>query len=173
MARDLLDGRGGWLAVTTHSHREEFAARNLAQQGFTTYCPRIIKRIRHARRICDAPRPLFPGYIFAENCADQSRLRSLLSTYGVRSVVWSGETPARLPASFIAGLKAREAGGIIQTPATPFQPGQYVAINGGPFDGVTAQIVEIRESDRVLVLLNLLQQQTKVLLDSKTLELRG
>ena len=171
MTEDLPGGPGSWLVVTTHSHREEFAAVNLAQQGFTTYCPMIVKRIRHARRICDASRPLFPGYIFAESCG-RSRLRSLLGTYGVRSVVWSGETPARLPDTFVAGLKARETGGVIQGTETALKPGQRVEINGGPFDGLIAQIVEIRESDRVLVLLNLLQRETKVFLDSAALELR-
>ena len=37
--------------------------------------------------------------------------------------------------------------------AVPFKLGQSVTINGGPFEGLVGQILEIRESNRVLLLL--------------------
>ena len=88
---------------------------------------------------------------------------------GCASVVCHGETPALLPRRFCGKLKAREVDGAIQKPEIPFKPGQSVAINGGPFDGLVGQILEIRESDRVLLLLNLLNQQTRVHVDAKML----
>jgi transcription antitermination factor NusG len=145
-----------WLAVTTHAHRESFAAANLLQQDFAVYCPTTVKRIRHARRIHDAARPLFPGYIFAAACA-RERLRQLFSTPGVRSIVLCGRYPAHVPGSFVDALRQREKNGIIELPKTKWQPGQQAAIEGGPFDGLVAQIIDIRESDRVLVLLDFLQ----------------
>ena len=63
--------------------------------------------------------------------------------------------------SFIAGLKAREQDGVIQKPAIDLQVGQQVVVEGGPLDGLVGKIIELREKDRVLVLLNLLHQQTK------------
>ena len=75
---------------------------------------------------------------------------------------FQGETPSLLPAGFVESLKAREVEGAIQKPEMPFKPGQSVAINGGPFDGLVGQILGIRESDRALLLLNLLNQQTRV-----------
>jgi transcriptional antiterminator RfaH len=156
--------------VTTHPHREDFAAGNLERQGFTVYCPKIMKRIRHARRIYDAARPLFPGYIFAESVSGRAHLRSLLGTHGVRSVVLSGQVPARLPGRFVEALKAREAEGVIVRSENPLVPGLQVAIEGGPFDGLAAQIVAIGEYDRVLVLLHFLQQKTKVYIDAKALK---
>ena len=86
----------------------------------------------------------------------------MLGTFGVRSVVCNGETPALLPSGFVEGLKAREVDGAIKKPETPFSPGQSVAINVG-------QILEIRESDRILLLLNLLNQQTRVHVETKML----
>ena len=56
-----------------------------------------------------------------------------------------------------------------RNPKSPFKPGQSVAINGGAFDGLVGQILEIRESDRVLLLLNLLNQQTRVHIETKML----
>ncbi len=129
----------------------------------------IVKRIKHARRVYDAKRPLFPGYIFVERPVQRHLWRPLLGTFGVRSVVCQGETPSLLPAGFVESLKAREVEGAIQKPEIPFRTGQSVAINGGPFDGLVGQILEIRESDRVLLLLNLLNQQTRVHVEAKML----
>ena len=158
-----------WIVLTTHPHREDFAIENLVRQDYEAYCPMIVKRIKHARRVYDAKRPLFPGYIFVERPAQRHLWRPLLGTFGVRSVVCNGETPSLLPAGFVESLKAREVDGAIQKPEMPFKPGQSVIINGGPFDGLVGQILEIRESDRVLLLLNILNQQTRVRVDTNML----
>jgi transcriptional antiterminator RfaH len=142
---------------------------NLARQSFHAYCPMTIQHIRHARRAYDAARPLFPGYLFVEQTDASQRWRPLNSTTGVRSLVMSGETPARLPAGFVENLKAREVNGSVCRPETPFQIGQRVTIQGGAFDGLIGQIVEMRDRDRVLVLLDLLNRQTRVDIDAKRL----
>ena len=150
-----------WVVLTTKHCCESLASENLGRQGYNFYCPMIIRRIRHARKAYDAPRPLFPGYIFVE-LGGNNRWRPILGTYGVRSIVRNGEVPALLPAEFVEGLKSREIDGAIRKPESPFQPGQAVAISGGPFDGLVGQILELRENDRVLLLLDLLNRQAKV-----------
>jgi transcriptional antiterminator RfaH len=128
-----------------------------------------VKRIRHARRAFDAKRPLFPGYIFVEHEDARHLWRPLLGTFGVRSLIRNGDKPALLPSGFVESLKAREIDGAIRKPEAMFKPGQVVTINGGPFDGLVGQILAIRESDRVLLLLDLLNQQTKVHVETKML----
>ena len=105
-----------WIVLTTHPHREDFAIENLVRQDYEAYCPMIVKRIKHARRVYDANRPLFPGYIFVERPVQRHLWRPLLSTFGVRSVVCHGETPSLLPAGFVESLRAREIDGAIQKP---------------------------------------------------------
>ncbi len=125
-----------------------------------------MKHIRHARRAYDAERPLFPGYIFAE----QPQLwRPLLSTVGVRAAVMNDGKPAKLPLGFIESLKAREVEGCICKHETPFRIGQQVTIQGGAFDGLIGQIMGMRTNDRILVLLDLLKRQTPVQIDAKRL----
>jgi transcriptional antiterminator RfaH len=160
---------GGWIVVSTHPHREDFAVENLQRQDFQVYCPRIMKHVRHARRAYDARRPLFPGYLFVERETMLHRWRSILGTFGVRSVICHGDTPALLPDGLVRGLKAREVDGVIQKPEAPFRTGQQVAVNGGPFDGVVGQIFELRDNDRVLLLLDILNQKTKLHIDAKRL----
>ncbi|MBL8564808.1 MAG: transcriptional activator RfaH [Hyphomicrobiaceae bacterium] len=153
------------MVVTTHRSREEYAAQNLERQGFTVYYPRIIKRVSHARRTYDTARPLFPSYLFvAHSAVEGSRWRTLLSTFGVRAVIRSGENPSLLTHAFVASLKAREVEGVLRLPEKPFAIGQEVRIQGGAFDGLVGTILELRENQRIVVLMRLLNQQSKVLL---------
>jgi transcriptional antiterminator RfaH len=157
-----------WLVLTTQPHREPFAIENLLRQNYNVYCPMIAKNIRHARRSYEAKRPLFPGYLFVEQ---QSPFfgRSLLGTYGVRSVVRCGDRPSFLPAGFIAGLRAREIDGAILSPKETLVPGQSVRIDGGAFDGLIGTIIEVRENDRVLLLLDFLNTQSKLNVEARML----
>jgi transcriptional antiterminator RfaH len=125
------------------------------------------KYVRHARRVYDVERPLFPGYLFVE-CKNPFTIRSINGTYGVRSIVRCGVTPAFIPASFIASLKAREVDGLIGK-RDALRPGQAVTIDGGPFDGLVGKILEVRESDRVLLLLDFINAPAKVNIDARML----
>jgi transcriptional antiterminator RfaH len=158
-----------WFVLATHAHREAEAMQHLTRQSFRAYCPMIVKHIRHARQNYDAPRPLFPGYVFVAQESAGQRWRPLRSTVGVSSLLMSGEAPARLPAGFVESLKLREVNGNICRPETAFRIGQQVTIQGGAFDGLIGQIVAMREHDRILVLLDLLNRQTPVHIDAKRL----
>jgi transcriptional antiterminator RfaH len=154
------DGSGTWLVVNTRSHQEACASENLVRQEFHVYCPMISRRIRHARRAHDAPRPLFPGYIFVEHRPQQT-WRPILGTYGVKTLVRSGDRPSVLASGFIDALKARELGGVIRKPAAALEIGQRVAVQGGPLDGLIGEIIALRDKERVLVLLDLLDRETR------------
>jgi transcriptional antiterminator RfaH len=162
MKQDLQSSHGVWFVAATHPNREGLAMEHLERQSFNAYCPMITRRIRHARRAYDAKRPLFRGYIFVRQNGVDLSWRPALSTFGIRSIVMTGDKPAVLPAGFVESLQAREIDGCVAMPAMPFQIGQLVTIQGGPFDGLIGQIIDMREKDRVVVLLGLLRQQTRV-----------
>lgn len=151
-----------WVVVNTHAHREHIALENLVRQGFDAYCPMMRRRVRHARRTSDVLRPLFPGYLFTRINLDLQRWRPILSTYGVRSLVRCGEQLSFVDSGLIASLKAREVDGAIVRPTEPYRPGQQVRMRGGPFDGLVATIIAMDEKDRLLVLMDLLNQSVKV-----------
>ncbi len=150
-----------WIAVNTHPHREHIALENLMNQGFDVYCPMVERQVRHARRTRDVRRPLFPGYLFARIDL-AGRWRPILSTYGVRTLVRFGDQLSFVEDGLIDGLKAREVDGVIVKPTEPFRPGQQVRMQGGPFDGLVATIIELDEKDRLVVLMDLLNQSVKV-----------
>lgn len=151
-----------WAAINTHPHREHVAVENLVRQNFQAYFPRELKRVRHARRVQDVMRPLFPGYVFAQVSSELTMWRPILSTYGVRGLVRFGDRPAYVDGGFIEGLRAREVDGVIAKPAMPYRLGQEVRLNGGPFDGLIGRIIEMNDKDRLVLLTNLLQQDVRL-----------
>ena len=163
----IADAGTVWLVATTHPHSEAIAVENLVRQGFEPYCPMIRKRRAHARKVDTVLRPLFPGYVFIQLEAGNRRWRPILSTTGIRTLVRFGDEPAPLDARFILGLKAREEDGAIVRPATPYQVGQDVQIEGGPFDGLVARILSLEDRDRIVVLLDVMNRGVKAKLDSR------
>lgn len=163
----------GWFVVQTHPHREALAIENLKRQDFTVYCPLVRRRVRHARRAHDARRPLFPGYVFVADDAAAQRWRPILSTLGVRSLVRVGDRPGTLDGAFISALKAREVDGVIGLPDQDLKPGQRVVVQGGPMDGVIGTILETRESQRHLILLEFMNAPVKAQVEQRNLRLVG
>jgi transcriptional antiterminator RfaH len=92
--------------------------------------------------------------------------RPILSTFGVRAVIRFGERPAFVDDGFIEGLRAREVDGVIAKPATPYRVGQEIRLRGGPFDGLIARIIEMKDKDRLVVLMNLLNQDVRLKVSS-------
>lgn len=153
---DAKDAPSSWAVVNTHANQEHIALEHLARQKFVAYCPVILRRRAHARRVESVPRPLFPGYLFARVDLASGGWRPILSTVGVRNLVRFGQSLGVIDDGFICELRAREKDGVIVRPEAPYQVGQKVRLTG-PFDGVIATILELGEKERLTVLLNLLQ----------------
>ena len=160
---------GRWLVVKTHTHKEEVAAQSLQRLSFSTYLPVVQRRIRHARRVRDVRRPLFPGYLFVDVTGDDSAWRSIRSAFGVRQLVRAGTELAFLPGSVIDGIRCREVDGVIRKPACAFIVGQHVRLQGEAFDGLVATIIEMDEKQRFVVLMNWLNQSVRVRLEADRL----
>src|SRR5262245_54464075 len=107
------DGGRCWVAAGTHPYKEPTAIRHLLRQGFEAYCPMVRRRWRHARKVREVLRPLFPGYVFV--CVDPSQhhWRPILSTVGVRTLVRFGESLGLLPHRFVESLRSYEVEGAV------------------------------------------------------------
>jgi transcriptional antiterminator RfaH len=154
-----------WVVVTTQPHRERYAVENLDRQKFACYCPQLLKTVRHARKTRNVMKPLFPGYVFVQVDVQQQRWQSIMSTYGVRSVVRLGDSLGFLDDGFVASLKAREIDGVVARPPHRFEIGQNVRLSGGAFDNLVAAIIDLDDHGRLVVLMDLLNQRVKVKVD--------
>jgi len=155
---------GVWIAATTHHFKEMLAVENLCAQGFQTYCPMIRKNVRHARRLREVLRPLFPGYVFIRFDPLTTQWRPILSTIGVRTLIRFGDRIGVLPKNFVEDLRIREEQGAIPMPRARdhYAAGERVRMREGPFDGVIATVLAADDKDRLLVLMDLLKRGVRV-----------
>jgi len=152
-----------WYVVRTQSRAEEKALRHLANQGFTAYLPRYSRRVRHARRNEIVLRPLFPGYLFIQLDPEQCRWRSINGTVGVHEILTSGDTPLPVPERIIAEIKAREdETGAVKLALPSFARGQVVRMLEGPLADVNGLFEEMRDENRVVLLVSLLGRKVRM-----------
>jgi transcriptional antiterminator RfaH len=157
-------GSNSWIVASTHPHKEQLALDNLARQGFYSYCPRIRRRIRHARRLQSMLRPLFPGYVFIRLNPEQEQWRSIASTFGVRNLIRFGERPGTVSDQFVSGLRSTEEGGAVTIPRARdnYEIGEKIRMRDGPFEGLIATVLSATESERIVVLMDLLRRSVRV-----------
>lgn len=155
-------GHFKWVVASTHPNRESVALQHLSRQGFTTYCPMIRKRRRHARRVDEVLRPIFPSYVFIQIDVERTQWRPILSTIGIRTLISFGSKLGMLDERLIDGLKARETEGVVTLSESLFEPGQKVQLVGGPMDGILATVLSVEARDRIVVLMDLLKQSVRV-----------
>ena len=153
-----------WVAVVTHHFKEAQAVDNLARQGFDAYCPMIRKKVRHARRLREVLRPLFPGYVFVSLDAERDQWRPILSTIGVRTLIRFGDRFGILPKSFVESLRALENDGAIAMPVAKesYACGEHVRLREGPFEGLVATVLKCDDNGRLTLLMDMLSRSVSV-----------
>ena len=136
----------------TKQGQERLAKRELEKQLFETYLPMCFSEWAKQPRI----KPFLVGYIFVRLDPLSERWRAVFSTYGMRSVICSGEHPQPVGDWIIEEIKSREVDGLVRLPPRvlcKFQPGDPVKVKGSPIDAVFDEVVDHR---RAAVFLSLL-----------------
>jgi transcriptional antiterminator RfaH len=157
-------GRGGrrWFAVRTQPRKERLALGHLARQGFETFCPMWRGAARQRRHVRPPLAPLFPSYVFAALDLEHQRWRSINGTIGCIGLVSFGTRPAALPADFVDAMrKASEDDGEVGF-AQELTPGARVRVVGGTFDNMCGTLLEKSGTERVAILLDVLNRATRV-----------
>jgi transcriptional antiterminator RfaH len=153
-----------WYAVQTQPHAEAKASAHLNRQGFDVYLPRFVKRRRHAGRVDNVAKPLFPSYLFVAIDIATQRWRCVNSTVGVRRLVCHGTMPAAVDTAIVEQLKSRhDELGFIKLESGPrFKPGEAVRVLDGAFSNVLGIYEGMTDRERVAILLDLLGRKVRV-----------
>jgi transcriptional antiterminator RfaH len=161
-----------WYAVYTQPHAEAKAFEHLLRQGYSPYLPRYRTRVSHARRRQILLRPLFPRYLFAGVDRAAMPWRPILSTFGVTDLVRTGDEPTPVPAEIVAAIREREEAGVFDRvdPQRSLRLGDLVRVTTGAFEDMVGRLVELREQDRVVVLLELLGRAVRAQLCADAVE---
>jgi transcription antitermination factor NusG len=112
---------------------------------------------------------LFPNYLFARFCP-LINYDAIRYAEGIVRIVGPGSSPIPIAAEIIATIRSRlEVDGYIRLRQEPFQPGDKVKIEEGPFAGWMGLVErEWNDGRRVLILLQTIQQ-ARLLVDRQAL----
>lgn len=174
-AEPVRSAQGGrrWYVASSHIGREDLALSNLRRQGFVSWLPRQRRMVRHARKTVEKSVAFFPGYIFVSLDLATERWHSINGTVGVRSLIMQGGRPIACPAGLIENLQlASDAAGLVNEQSRLAEGGP-VRVLVGPFAEMVGTLTRLEGSSRARVLLDLMQSQVVVQMDSRDLEPAG
>ena len=146
-----------WLVVRYKINESSRFQRNLMNQNFEFYIPRIFTNTQKSsnKKLEAKVEVLFPGYGFVRMA--QTNLHALKYTLGLINIVRFGDQYAIATNLLINQLKELEASSKIQ-PIAPKQlaKGNIVTVNMGPFKGYIAKILATPAKDRAKILVTFL-----------------
>ena len=147
-----------WHAVHTKPRQEAVAEVFFSQSGIETFYPKI------------APgKPLFTGYLFTK-FDEETQRRLVKYSKGVSSIVSFGDKPALVDESLIDAIKARIKDGFVHLDPPSFKKGERVEIKEGPLEGVSGIFdSRVKDSDRVVILLNAIASQARMVIQAASL----
>jgi transcriptional antiterminator RfaH len=156
-----------WWVVHTLPRQEKTLARKLRIRGIRHYLPQAQKKSNSpGGRLRVSYVPLFAGYVFLY-ASEQERLQSLDSGCIAKMLPVGDEKRLTDDLRQIRKLIASN----VQFNFEPrLEPGMAVRVKTGPFQGFEGQVLKRHSGDRLLVIVNYLQQGISVALDDCSLE---
>lgn len=158
---DTLTARAesAWYLVQCKPREDMRAHTHLTRQGFTCFCPMFRADSRSNGKPVQRMQPLFPGYLFI-HLHDQDNWGVLRSTRGVSRVVSFAGQPYRVPEAIVEQLKQRCA--TAEPPRSTHSPGDRVQVRIGEQGEMDAIFLAMDGTQRVLLLLKLLNRELQV-----------
>ena len=156
-----------WYTVQTKPKKERTVERRLSDLNLEVFLPWVRLRRRIGSRFQRVLDPLFPGYLF---CRLDLFVAGKAARYapGVKDFVRFGNRIADVGDEVIGGIRERCPDGVAVFKPRPYRAGEPVLIREGPLSGIEAVFErEMRGSDRVTVLLELLGRQTRLILNNE------
>lgn len=158
-----------WIVVQTKPNNENKACINLMQQGFEVFYPRILKSVKVFNRLKKKIKPLFPGYIFV-SLDKNKRWFKINNTFGVNRIIKFGEKIAFLPFDFVESLKIRCDDENILHQDQIIKSGDRIRIIEEPFFNVEGFFQESIDSNRVIILLEILKTSIRTTINKGNIE---
>jgi transcriptional antiterminator RfaH len=154
-----------WYAIHTKPRQEDLAQISLQSLGLTTFNPKLKEKkiVRGVRQ--DVVKPLFSSYIFCKFRV-QEFFRAVKYARGVREIVGTKEEPTPVDDDIISIIHERMIGGYVVIESPKFQPGDMVMVEDGPLQGFVGIFErEMKDSERVVILLNTIKFQARVVME--------
>lgn len=171
MSEGRADKALRWYAIYTHPKQENRAESNLEAWKVETFHPKIRTRRPnlYGGRPVHETKSLFPRYIFARFDAGLL-LHKIWFTRGVRGVVSLGTDPAPVEDYIIDLIRSRVgADGFVRI-GEEIKPGDKVVIREGPLRNLVGIFErELKDSERVQILLDAVSFQGRIVVDREAM----
>ena len=153
-----------WYLIYTKPKQEKIAIENLANQGYTAYCPTA--RLKNKQEV------LFPRYVFVNLDNKKQDWTPIRSTKGVMNFVRFGLEFAKVPHNLVEALMCDESTIMDKLiNLNRFKKGDTVQIKKGALSGQNATFYDYDGDYRVMVLIKLLQQEQIISLDRQSIKI--
>ena len=156
-----------WYAAMCKPQQDERAELNLAVQGFEVLRPLARLRKRRQGRASIVVESLFPRYLFVHLDDEGENWAPIRSTRGLAGLVRFGGRAAAVPGPIINDIRCRMQGAeccVDLTMQNRRTRGDGVMIVDGPFSGQEGIFHAAKGEDRVILLLNIMQQTQRITL---------
>lgn len=152
-----------WFACYTNIKCEARAELGLKAKGFDTFLPRETRiRVRRGRKIT-ITLPVFSRYLFVAFDPDREEwFHPIKSTDGVEALLENNQIPVRISAKVIDRLRHAEANGVFDKGKTPQAGEEFRVVGGGPFDDLIGKVMSAPQSNRIKLLLKIMNRAVAV-----------
>lgn len=163
-----------WYLVVSKPRQEEVALRNLENQEYRAWLPRVRERKFLRGRYRDIIHPMFPRYLFIRLEAGVEDWGPIRSTLGVSGLVRFGPWPAQVPEDLVVALmRSMDETGACDRTRPAVQPGEMVRILEGPMAGYEGICQARNGKERVTILLDVVGRATPVTLSEHQVQRSG
>lgn len=154
----------GWYVVYTKPKQERRVCLNLEAWQVKTFNPKLLER--RFNQFTGQPvytaKSLFPNYIFVRFNA-QTMLHNVVFTRGVKSVLCSNGIPIPVDEELIELIQSRVGESGFVRLGNDFKLGDKVTIIDGPLQNLQGVFSEeMKDSERVLILLDAVKYQVRI-----------
>ena len=146
-----------WYLVQCKPKQDLRALENLQRQGYECLLPLHKVEYLQKGQWQIKEEPLFPGYLFIELNTLQDNWMPIRSTRGISQIVRFGAEPLPVPREIIERLQCGDS-----APEQTFKPGEKVIISWAGSSGLEAIFLAKDGTERVLLLLKILQREIRI-----------
>lgn len=160
-----------WLPVYTQPRHEKKLAASLGRQEIPFYLPLLTRVTTHNRSKRISQLPMFPGYLFAAPGAND--LAGLRGMQSVIRVIQLDELSSELLLAELRQVRQlEELSSSRELEVKPeLVPGKRVVVGKGPCRGLTGVVVYRKNSMRLVVNLEIINNSVATEIDAADLEL--
>ena len=157
-----------WYAIRVRSNYERTLANYLHAHGYDEYLPVYRDRRQWSDRVREIEAPLFAGYVFCR--MDLQRISAVLSAPGVVNIVGYGPKPEPIEELEIAAIRRISESGLRFGPHPFMREGERVRVRRGPLKGLEGILLRVKQENRLVVSLELLQRSVSTDIDRLDIE---